>query len=122
MHLTSLFGILALLGLAWAMSYHRTKVNLRTVFWGLGLQVLFATIILSEATWSFIGMGAFAALLATYILRGTDPERIASWPVTGAWIVGIAVAAAAVSSNHQVFSLDFDGILGGAEFAVGKYY
>ena len=44
MQLISILGLVVLLGLAWAMSYHRTRVRLRTVAWGLGLQLLFAEI------------------------------------------------------------------------------
>ena len=39
MNLISILGLVVLLGLAWSMSYHRREVNLRTVFWGIGLQL-----------------------------------------------------------------------------------
>lgn len=42
MHLIGLPGMVVLIGLAWAMSYHRTLFPVRTVAWGLGLQFLFA--------------------------------------------------------------------------------
>ncbi|MEM6734261.1 MAG: Na+ dependent nucleoside transporter N-terminal domain-containing protein, partial [Myxococcota bacterium] len=42
----SIFGIFVLLGAAFALSNNRKRVNLRIVFWGLGLQVFFALIIL----------------------------------------------------------------------------
>jgi CNT family concentrative nucleoside transporter len=44
--LVSLLGLCVLLGLAWACSAHRKKFPWRTVGWGLGLQFLFALIIL----------------------------------------------------------------------------
>jgi len=69
MRFIGVLGVLALLGLAWAISYHRRDVRLRVVFWGLGLQFLFALIILREDEWSFIGMGAVAGLVAVYLLR-----------------------------------------------------
>jgi CNT family concentrative nucleoside transporter len=69
MRFIGVFGILALLGLAWAMSYHRRDVKPRIVFWGLGMQFLFAVIILRQDFWSFVGMGVLAALLAVYQLR-----------------------------------------------------
>jgi CNT family concentrative nucleoside transporter len=65
----SVLGLLVLLGIAWALSYHRSKVSLRTVLWGLSLQFLFAVIILREDAWSFVGMGVLAALIGTYLLR-----------------------------------------------------
>ena len=77
MRFIGVLGVLALLGLAWAISYHRRDVRLRVVFWGLGLQFLFALIILREDEWSFIGMGAVAGLVAVYQLRQdrATPDR-----------------------------------------------
>jgi CNT family concentrative nucleoside transporter len=77
MRFIGVLGVLALLGLAWAISYHRRDVRLRVVFWGLGLQFLFALIILREDVWSFIGMGVVGSLVAVYLLRQdkADPDR-----------------------------------------------
>ena len=41
-----LIGVIVLLGIAFAMSNNRKKINLRVVGWGLGLQLLFALFIL----------------------------------------------------------------------------
>ena len=65
----SLVGLVALLGIAWLMSYDRRALPVRTICWGLGLQFLFALIILRKDEWSFIGMALFAALLVAYLLR-----------------------------------------------------
>ncbi len=67
MNLISLLGMLALLGIAWAMSYHRTKVNLRPIFWGLGLQFVLALTILRQDVWSFVGMTLLGLLVVAYI-------------------------------------------------------
>ena len=72
MRFIGVLGVLALLGLAWAMSYHRRDVRLRVVFWGLGLQFLFAVIILRQDVWSFVGMSVLGGLVAVYLLR-RDP-------------------------------------------------
>ncbi len=76
-----------LVGLAWAMSYHRTKVKLRPIVWGLSLQFVLALIILRKDHWSFIGMALLGLLIAAYLLR----ERIAGAnsrfsPVTAAYL------------------------------------
>ena len=73
-NLISILGLLTLLGIAWLLSYHRTRISLRTVAWGLGLQFLFALIILREDVWSFVGMVVFAALLGTYMLLLPNPS------------------------------------------------
>ncbi|MDY7092908.1 MAG: nucleoside transporter C-terminal domain-containing protein [Acidobacteriota bacterium] len=70
----SLVGLVTLLGIAWLMSYHRRDLPVRILVWGLGLQFLFALIILREDFWSFVGMGVFAALLVAYLLRDREPE------------------------------------------------
>jgi len=72
MNFISIFGLLALLGLAWALSYHHKQVRLRPVLWGLSLQFVFALIILREDHWSYVGMGILALLLITYILQNID--------------------------------------------------
>jgi len=41
-----LIGIAVLLGLAWLLSNNRRRISLRIVVWGLGLQLLFAVLIL----------------------------------------------------------------------------
>ena len=46
MRFTGLMGILALLGIAYLLSNNRKAIKPRTVLWGLGLQLLFAIIIL----------------------------------------------------------------------------
>ncbi len=75
MRFIGVLGILALLGLAWAMSYHKRDVKLRIVFWGLGMQFLFAVIILRQDFWSFVGMGVLATLLAVYQFRHDLADR-----------------------------------------------
>jgi CNT family concentrative nucleoside transporter len=69
MRFIGVLGMLVLLGLAWAMSYHRRDVRLRIVFWGLGLQFLFAVIILRQDYWSFAGMGVLGLLVAVFLLQ-----------------------------------------------------
>ena len=38
LHFASLFGWVAMLLMAWGISYNRRKFPWRTVIWGLGLQ------------------------------------------------------------------------------------
>ncbi|RPH35988.1 MAG: NupC/NupG family nucleoside CNT transporter, partial [Planctomycetota bacterium] len=44
--LTSAFGLFALLGLCWAASNNRKAIPWRLVAWGIGLQLVFAVLIL----------------------------------------------------------------------------
>lgn len=46
LRLRSLLGLLVLAGFAWAMSVDRKNIQWRVVLWGLGLQILFALLIL----------------------------------------------------------------------------
>ena len=46
MRFTGLFGIVALLGIAYLLSNNRKAIKPRTILWGIGLQLLFAIIIL----------------------------------------------------------------------------
>jgi CNT family concentrative nucleoside transporter len=95
MRFIGVLGMLALLGLAWAISYHRRDVRLRVVFWGLGLQFLFAMIILRKDYLSFIGMALLGGLVAVYLLRRDDhvPDRSIGSIMVWLGVIG-AVAAA----------------------------
>jgi CNT family concentrative nucleoside transporter len=53
--LQPLIGLVGILGLAYALSTNRRAISLRTIGWGLGLQVLFALIVLKTP----IGVQAF---------------------------------------------------------------
>ncbi len=93
MKLISLLGLLILLFIAWLLSYHKDKINLRTVLWGLFLQFLFAVIILQKNPVSWIGMAIFALLLIFFTFR----ERIrSSWPKF-LWVAGIIAVSAILS-------------------------
>jgi CNT family concentrative nucleoside transporter len=94
MRLIGVLGILALLGIAWALSYHRREVRPRIVLWGLGLQFLFAVIILKQDAWSFVGMGVLALLLAVYMLQVDRAAGRRSPAVTAAVLVAAGTVAA----------------------------
>jgi CNT family concentrative nucleoside transporter len=85
--------MLALLGIAWAMSYHRSRVRVRTVVWGLGLQLLFAVIILQEGNLSYVGMAVLGVLLVAYMLL--EGGRAASTVVWGQ-VLGVVVVGGGV--------------------------
>ena len=91
MNWVSILGLFTLLGIAWALSYHRTKVRIRIVVWGLGLQLVLALIILREDVWSYIGMALLGLLLVSYMLR-QDHARLG-----GAWISTGVLAAAGLA-------------------------
>ena len=48
--LTGLIGMVGIIGLAYAFSTNRKAIRLRTILWGLGLQLVFALIVLR---WTF---------------------------------------------------------------------
>ena len=68
MNLVPVLGLATLLGLAWALSYHRREVKMRPVLWGIGLQLLLALAILRQDAWSYAGMGALALLIVSFIV------------------------------------------------------
>jgi len=75
MNYISILGLLALLGSAWLLSYHRSDVKLRPIIWGIGLQLLFGLIILREDMGSFIGMSLLSILIIIYIQQ-KDVESV----------------------------------------------
>jgi CNT family concentrative nucleoside transporter len=49
-HLTGILGLITMMGLAYAFSTNRRAIRLKTVAWGLGLQIVFAFLVLR---WDF---------------------------------------------------------------------
>ncbi len=86
--LVSLVGLLALMGLAWAFSKHRHAIQWRTIAWGVGLQIVFALIILGEGAVSYSGMFLLTALLALYLCEPELQQRGLSRPLAGAAVAG----------------------------------
>lgn len=91
MRYVSLLGLLCLLAIAYLLSYQRTRIRLRTVMWGLGLQFLFAVIILQENQWSFVGMGVLGMMIIIFIWR----DRLVgeSGAITATLVLGAAALA-----------------------------
>ena len=67
MRFIGILGIITLLGIAFLMSNNRKKINLRTVIWGMTLQMLFAAIILGAPLLSYFAMLLFLGLIVLYI-------------------------------------------------------
>ena len=91
-HLISVLGLITLLALAWVISVDRRDVRPRSILWGIGLQFLFALIILREDVWSFVGMGILALLIVAYLMRGQESRNI-GWGPTLATVVAMCSTA-----------------------------
>ena len=55
------------LGLAYAFSTNRRAVRFRTIAWGVGLQLLFASILLGTGTLSYAGMFVLVFLVVLLV-------------------------------------------------------
>lgn len=91
-NLISAMGMVVLLLLAWAMSFHKRKIPFRTIGWGLALQFLFAVIILRDDRWSYLGMGVLGLLVVVYVLQ-REHDRLGGgwWPVAVATALSCAI-------------------------------
>jgi CNT family concentrative nucleoside transporter len=96
-NLVSILGLITLLGLAWALSLDRRDVRFRSILWGIGLQFLFALIILREDVWSFAGMGVLSLLIVAFLMRAQETRKT-SW---GAMLATIAVGVGASAALHS---------------------
>lgn len=72
--LTGLIGIVSIVGLAYAFSTDRKAIRLRTVLWGLGMQLVFAVLVLR---WTFgqrlmSGAGNAVTKLLSYSSAGSE--------------------------------------------------
>ena len=62
---TGLLGLAVLLGIAWLLSSHKRDIKLRLIAWGMGLQFLFALLVLKTGfgrVFQTIGAGVNAML------------------------------------------------------------
>ena len=107
MNYISILGLVALLAIAWGLSYHKSDIKLKPIVWGIGLQLLFAMIILREDMWSFVGMGILGLLLITYLLQKDDVSLGNN--IISMFIIIIASSAlvAAVSISFMIFICGF---------------
>lgn len=81
----SLLGLVVMIGIAWALSTNRRAIRWKTVGWGVGLQLLFAIIVLSpELQTIFFGVvdGGVKRLLsfseagADFVFQSVEPHQI----------------------------------------------
>ena len=112
MNLVSILGLLVLLGLAWALSYHRREVRLRPIFWGLGLQFVLALTILRQDFWSFVGMTLLGLLVVCFIVDQGQHGLGEAWRRTA------ATCAAALAAGLVLFQLS-SSVLEVAFYALG---
>ncbi|MEJ2084705.1 MAG: nucleoside transporter C-terminal domain-containing protein [Acidobacteriota bacterium] len=101
MNFISILGLVVLLGIAWAMSYHRRQVSLRPVLWGIGLQFVLALIILRRDYWSFVGMMILGLMIVLYLLERPDQEGQSSRP-QALLVVGSTLALGALMSRLPI--------------------
>src|SRR5262249_23936404 len=101
--LQPLIGLVGILGLAYALSTNRKAISPRIVGWGLGLQVLFALIVVKTE----IGVQAFSWL-------GDKIQRLLAYSVEGSRFVFGPIGDVAIWSRamNQVFGAE------GAQYAV----
>ncbi|MFQ5638642.1 MAG: NupC/NupG family nucleoside CNT transporter [bacterium] len=102
----SIVGMFVLLGLAWLLSNNKSKIRPRIILWGLGLQLLFALIVLGEKFYSIAGMFLLLAMVLIFIftreiMTFADPVRQIA---TGGGIVIAAAAFSAISFFLDDFS------------------
>ena len=76
MNFISLIGVVVLLGLAWLLSYDKKNVPYKIIIWGIGLQFIFALIILREDIWSFLGMSILGILIIAFQFREYATKKI----------------------------------------------
>ena len=96
--LQPLIGLAGILGLAYALSTNRRAISLRIVGWGLGLQVLFALIVLK----SELGIRAFQWL-------GDKIQQLLHYSVEGSRFVFGPLGDAAIWSKVMTGALGAEG-------------
>ncbi len=107
MNVISVVGLFALLGIAWAMSYHRRNIPWRVVIWGTALQLVFALIILRSDAWSFVGMGILGILVILFLLQKDQIRFGGGWPP----VIGLGIGCAAAGYLAARFAAPALGVI-----------
>src|ERR1019366_5404455 len=87
LHFTNLLGWLAMLLLAWGISYNRKKFPWRTVIWGLGLQLTLALLIL-KTPWGGKLFEFAGKVVQKLIQFPTDGTKFVFGPLADADLLG----------------------------------
>lgn len=90
----SALGLLTVLAIAFAFSSNRQAIKPRTIFWGLGLQLTLALMILKQGWISFAGFFVLISLILVYLFEGEGKKRGLSLPITA---VGVILVGGALS-------------------------
>ncbi len=104
--LQPLIGLFGILGLAYALSTNRQAISLRIVGWGLGLQVLFALIVLKTS----VGQTVFSVL-------GDQMRQLLDFSIVGSGFVFGALGDGSVWSRVMTSALGEEGARYGVVFA-----
>lgn len=112
-----LLGLALLVGLAFLFSNNKRKINLRTVLWGMGLQLLFAVIILSRNQLSFFGMFLFAFLIILYLVH---ESLHALWK--SGWLACLIIFFGSALLTLACYGLDKAGLALYLLAAAGLFY
>jgi CNT family concentrative nucleoside transporter len=77
---TGLLGLIVFLGLAYALSTNRRAIRWRTVFWGLGLQLLFAFLVIK---WSYgqLILHRVSAVVTSLLAYAVDGSSVVFGPL-----------------------------------------
>src|SRR5206468_5867693 len=91
---TGLLGLATMLGLAYLFSANRKAIKLKTVLWGLGLQLAFAFFVLRFAIgrtiFEYAGKGAnkllsFAFFGSEFVFGRSEERRVGKECRSGGW-------------------------------------
>ncbi|MAA78699.1 MAG: NupC/NupG family nucleoside CNT transporter [Deltaproteobacteria bacterium] len=117
----SLFGIVAFIFVAWLLSENRSRISWRTVLWGVGLQFVFAVIVLNPQSQEFFfrvvsdavdRLLSFAEQGATFIFGTMEAHEVQMVnPVTNETSSKTFIGAVAPSFKNIAFWIIFPTII-----------
>ena len=105
-----LAGIALIIGLAILFSTNRKAIKWRILAWGLGLQFLFATIILRHSYYSWAGMFVFVALILLYLFEDYVKPGRGSAGIR--WLAAALVLLGGLAVAVTGYYLDTAGVAG----------
>jgi len=97
-NLISLAGMFTLLTCAWLLSFQKSNISFRQIAWGIGMQFLFATIVLKNNWLSFTGMAVLGALVIAFLFKDENVMGI-----TQRWLKLVLITVISGVVSYSLF-------------------
>lgn len=111
MRFIGILGLLVFILIAYVFSTNRRSVKIRIILWGMGLQILFALIILSETFLSWVGMYVFGVLILFFLFSDRLLQNVKWTTSLTTGLIAVLVSVCVTGLAYFLYPLHITSIL-----------